>query len=153
MSVRVVEENRVRDPCIFRTVEIDFQIAQLDDGADKSIGREVKCQVLEFLLQARRAGHVVVGYGAPAKASTLLNCCGIGPGLLRFTVDLSPHKQGRFIPGVRIPILPPEQVFAARPDYLFILPWNIADEVMAQMAAVRAWGCRFVTAIPELLVV
>ena len=114
---------------------------------------EVKCQVLEFLLQARRAGHVVVGYGAPAKASTLLNCCGIGPGLLRFTVDLSPHKQGRFIPGVRIPILPPEQVFAARPDYLFILPWNIADEVMAQMAAVRAWGCRFVTAIPELLVV
>jgi len=114
---------------------------------------EVKCRVLEFLIQARRAGHVVVGYGAPAKASTLLNTCGVGPELLRFTVDRSPHKQGRFIPGVRVPILPPEQVFAARPDYLFILPWNIADEVMSQMATVRDWGCRFVTAIPGLRVV
>ena len=114
---------------------------------------EVKCQVLEFLLQARRAGQVVVGYGAPAKATTLLNTCGVGPELLRFTVDRSPHKQGRFVPGMRIPILPPEQVFAAKPDYLFILPWNIADEVMTQMAGVRAWGCRFVTAIPEVRVV
>ena len=114
---------------------------------------EVKCAVLEFLVQARRAGSVVCGYGAPAKASTLLNFCGVGPELLRFTVDRSPHKQGRFVPGVRIPILPPEQLFEVRPDYLFILPWNIADEVMAQMAAVREWGCRFVTAIPELRVV
>ena len=114
---------------------------------------DVKCQILEFLLQARRAGSVVCGYGAPAKATTLLNYCSVGPELMRFTVDRSPHKQGRFIPGVRIPVLAPEQVFAARPDYLFILPWNIADEVMAQMAAVREWGCQFVTAIPEVRLV
>jgi SAM-dependent methyltransferase len=114
---------------------------------------DVKCAVLDFLVQARRAGHVVAGYGAPAKASTLLNTCGVGPELLRFTVDRSPHKQGRFVPGVRIPILPPEHVFAAKPDYLLILPWNIADEVMTQMARVREWGCRFVTAIPELRIV
>ena len=136
----------------------DVLAAERAAGLDKPEGyagfadavAEVKCALLEFLVGARRAGHVVCGYGAPAKASTLLNYCGVGPELLRFTVDRSPYKQGRFVPGVRIPILPPEHLFAAKPDYLLILPWNIADEVKAQMAAVRDWGCRFVTAIPEL---
>ena len=113
---------------------------------------EVKCQVLEFLIAARRAGRLVAGYGAPAKGNTLLNYCGIGPELLAFTVDRSPHKQGRFLPGSRIPILPPERIFAARPDYVFILPWNLQDEIIDQMHDVRDWGGRFVVPIPHVQV-
>jgi len=113
---------------------------------------DVKCQVLEFLIGARRAGRSVAGYGAPAKATTLLNYCGIGPELLPYTVDRSPHKQGRFVPGRQIPILAPERILTDRPDYLFVLPWNLRDEVLDQMHAVRDWGGRFVVAIPELQV-
>ncbi len=113
---------------------------------------DVKCQVLEFLIGARRAGRSVAGYGAPAKATTLLNYCGIGPELLPYTVDRSPHKQGRFVPGRQIPILAPERILTDRPDYLFVLPWNLRDEVVDQMHAVRDWGGRFVVAIPELQV-
>jgi hypothetical protein len=114
---------------------------------------EVKCQVLEFLIAARRAGKLVVGYGAPAKGNTLLNYCGVGPELIRFTVDRSPHKQGRYLPGVQIPIHAPERIFETRPDYIFILPWNLRDEIVGQMAAVRDWGCRFVVPIPALQVI
>jgi hypothetical protein len=113
---------------------------------------EVKCQVLEFLIAARRAGRLVAGYGAPAKGNTLLNYCGIGPELLAFTVDRSPHKQGRFLPGSRIPILPPERIFAARPDYVFVLPWNLQNEIIDQMRDVRDWGGRFVVPIPHVQV-
>jgi SAM-dependent methyltransferase len=114
---------------------------------------DVKCQVLEFLITARREGRLVAGYGAPAKASTLLNYCGVGPELLAFTVDRSPHKQGRFLPGRQIPILAPEHIFAIRPDYVFILPWNLRDEIIDQMRDVRDWGGRFVTPIPSLQVI
>jgi SAM-dependent methyltransferase len=113
---------------------------------------DVKCQVLEFLIGARRAGRLVAGYGAPAKGNTLLNYCGVGPELLAFTVDRSPHKQGRFLPGSQIPILAPEHIFAARPDYVFILPWNLRDEIIDQMRGVRDWGGRFVVPIPNLQV-
>ena len=114
---------------------------------------DVKCQVLEFLVGARRAGKSVVGYGAPAKGNTLLNYCGIGPELLRFTVDRSPHKQGRFLPGVQIPIFAPEIILDVRPDYVFILPWNIKDEIIEQMRAVRDWGGKFVVPIPSVQVI
>ncbi len=114
---------------------------------------EVKCQILEFLIAARREGKLVVGYGAPAKGNTLLNYCGVGPELLRFTVDRSPHKQGRFLPGVQIPIFAPERILEVRPDYVFILPWNIKDEIIEQMRAVRDWGGRFVIPIPTLQVI
>ena len=113
---------------------------------------DAKCRVLEFLIGARRAGKRVAGYGAPAKASTLLNYCGVGPELLAFTVDRSPHKQGRFLPGRQIPIYAPERIIAERPDYVFILPWNLKDEIIAQMAGVRDWGGRFVVPIPDLQV-
>jgi SAM-dependent methyltransferase len=113
---------------------------------------EVKCRLLEFLLQARRAGKTVAGYGAPAKGNTLLNYCGIGPELLPYTVDLSPHKQGRFLPGVQIPIDAPARIFETRPDYVLILPWNLKDEISSQMAGVRSWGGRFVVAVPTLTV-
>jgi len=111
---------------------------------------QIKCELLEFLIDAHRAGKKVVGYGAPAKGNTLLNYCGVGPELLPFTVDRSPHKQGRYLPGVQIPVFAPECVAEVKPDYLLILPWNLRDEIMEQMSGVRDWGCRFVTAIPRL---
>ncbi len=114
---------------------------------------DIKCQVLEFLIAARRAGKLVAGYGAPAKGNTLLNYCGVGPELLAFTVDRSPHKQGRFLPGMQIPIFAPERIFAARPDYVFILPWNLKDEIIDQMRGVRDWGGRCVVPIPNLQVI
>jgi hypothetical protein len=113
----------------------------------------LKCDVLDFLVTARRAGKTVAGYGAPAKGNTLLNYCGIGPELLAFTVDRSPHKQGRFLPGSRIPVVAPERLRAVHPDYVFILPWNLQDEVVEQMHDVREWGGRFVVPIPRVRVV
>ena len=113
---------------------------------------EVKCRLLEFLIEARRQGKTVVGYGAPAKGNTLLNYCGIGPELIGYTVDLSPHKQGRFLPGVQIPIDAPQRIFATRPDYVLILPWNLKDEIRTQMAGIADWGGRFVVAVPTLSV-
>ena len=113
---------------------------------------ELKCRLLEFLIGLRRAGKAIAGYGAPAKGNTLLNYCGIGPELLPYTVDLSPHKQGRLLAGVGIPIHPPQRIFETRPDYVLILPWNLKDEIGSQMAAIRDWGGRFVVAIPSLTV-
>jgi hypothetical protein len=110
----------------------------------------VKEELVGFLTEARRQGRRVAGYGAPAKATTLLNACGIGPELLPFTVDRSPHKQGRFIPGARIPIHAPEKLLAEKPDVVLILPWNIRDEIMEQMSAVRGWGGKFAVPIPRL---
>ena len=112
--------------------------------------KRVKCDVLEFLINARREGKTVVGYGAPAKGNTLLNYCGIGPELLSFTVDRSPHKQGHYLPGARIPIRGPEAIGQAQPDYVLILPWNLKDEITEQMKEIRSWGGRFVVAIPFL---
>src|SRR5581483_8042924 len=99
--------------------------------------RTVKRDLLRFLLDAAERGASVVGYGAPAKGNTLLNYCGVRSDLLAYTVDRSPHKQGRFLPGTRIPIHGPERILETRPEYVLILPWNLKDEVMAQMAAVR----------------
>ena len=113
---------------------------------------DIKCGLLDFLIEARKNGKSVVGYGAPAKGNTLLNYCGVGPELLSYTVDVSPHKQGRWLPGVQIPIYAPEHILKTRPHYVLILPWNIKEEIMDQMAAIRQWGGRFVTAIPKLTV-
>jgi SAM-dependent methyltransferase len=112
----------------------------------------VKRGLLRFLIEAREAGKSVVGYGAPAKGNTLLNYCGVRSDLLAYTVDRSPHKQGRFLPGTRIPIHAPEKIAETRPDYLLILPWNIKDEIVEQRADVREWGGKFVVAVPEVQV-
>ncbi len=112
----------------------------------------VKRDFLEFLIEARRAGKSVAGYGAAAKATTLLNYAGVRTDLIAFVADKSPHKQGRYIPGVRVPILDPGHIRSAEPDYVVIFPWNIAAEIRAELADIRAWGGRFVTAIPELTV-
>ena len=109
-----------------------------------------KCALLRFLIDAREAGRVVVGYGAPAKANTLLNYCGVGPELVPFTVDRSPHKQGTLLPGTRIPVRAPDAILQTRPDYVIILAWNLKDEIMTQMAAIREWGGQFVVPLPTL---
>ena len=118
-------------------------------GFDDKV-QKVKRDLLTFLIAAREAGQTVAGYGAPAKGNTLLNYCGVRTDLLAFTVDRSPHKHGKFLPGTHIPIYLPEHIQSARPDYLLILPWNIKDEVMEQMSAIREWGGQFVIPIPEL---
>ncbi|MBI3514660.1 MAG: class I SAM-dependent methyltransferase [Proteobacteria bacterium] len=114
---------------------------------------ETKLSVLTFFIEARRAGKLVLGYGAPAKGNTLLNYCGIGPELLPCTVDRSPHKQGLYLPGTRIPVLAPDEIRRRKPDYVFILPWNLEREIVEQMAEVRGWGGRFVTPIPLVRVI
>jgi SAM-dependent methyltransferase len=118
-------------------------------------GRQVeanKRETLSFLIRARSSGKRVAGYGAPAKATTFMNFCGIRTDLVEYTVDISPHKQGRYIPGVHVPILSPDTVRETKPDYVVIFPWNIASEIMEQMSYIRDWGARFVTFIPYLKV-
>jgi hypothetical protein len=111
--------------------------------------KETKRKILSFLVEAKRAGKKVVGYGAPGKGNTLLNYCAIRTDFIDFTVDRNPYKHGRFLPGTHIPILPPEALREARPDYVFILPWNLKDEIMKQLAFIREWGGKFVVPIPE----
>ncbi|MCU1752489.1 class I SAM-dependent methyltransferase [Pseudomonas sp. 6D_7.1_Bac1] len=110
----------------------------------------IKHELLRFLLQAKAEGKRVVGYGAAAKGNTLLNYAGVKPDLLAWVADASPHKQGKFLPGSRIPVVSPEQLAIERPDYVLVLPWNLLQEVSQQQAQVREWGGRFVIAVPEL---
>ncbi len=114
--------------------------------------RETKRKLLEFLIGARRAGKSVVGYGAPGKGNTLLNYCGIRTDMLDYTVDRNPFKHGKFLPGTQIPIFAPEHIAATQPDYVLILPWNLKDEISAQLQYIRAWGGRCVVPIPEVQV-
>jgi SAM-dependent methyltransferase len=110
----------------------------------------LKNDLLAFLLEQKRAGRRVAAYGAAAKGNTILNYAGIKPDLLPWVFDAAPSKQGKYLPGSHVPILSPQQLDEVRPDLLLILPWNIADEVMAQNERIRQWGGRFVTAIPCL---
>jgi hypothetical protein len=114
--------------------------------------KATKRNLLAFLIEARRQGKTVVGYGAPGKGNTLLNYCGIRTDFLDFTVDRNPYKQGLFLPGTHIPIYHPDCIAAAKPDYVFILPWNFQEEIMQQLAYVRDWGCQFVIPIPTVAV-
>jgi 2-polyprenyl-3-methyl-5-hydroxy-6-metoxy-1,4-benzoquinol methylase len=110
--------------------------------------KATKRRILAFLIDLKNRGKTIVGYGAPGKGNTLLNYCGIRTDILDYTVDRNPYKQGKYTPGTHIPILPPETIAASRPDYLFILPWNLRDEILHQMAYVRDWGCKFIVPIP-----
>ena len=109
-----------------------------------------KREILSFLIDLKRQGKRIVGYGAPAKGNTLLNFCGAGRDFLDYTCDLSPHKQGRLLPGTHIPIEAPERIAQDRPDVVLILPWNLRDEVMEQLAFIREWGGVFAARAPEL---
>jgi SAM-dependent methyltransferase len=114
--------------------------------------RETKRKLLEFLIQAKREGKAIAGYGAPGKGNTLLNYCGIRTDFIDYTVDRNPYKQGKFLPGTHIPIFAPEKIIETKPDYVLILPWNFKDEIMDQMAGIREWGGRFVVPIPEVTI-
>ena len=111
---------------------------------------KIKSDLLGFLLTAAREGRSVAGYGAPGKGNTLLNHCGIRSDLLSYTVDRSPFKQGKFLPGTHIPIYPPERLAETRPDYILVLPWNLRDEISRQLSYAGSWGGKLVFPIPEL---
>ncbi len=131
--------------------------AELDYGLDGDAAyiawndavKATKRDLLSLLIGLKREGNKIVGYGAPAKAATLLNYCGIGTDFLDFTVDRAPSKQGRYVPGVRIPIFPPEAILEAKPDFVLILPWNLKDEIKAQMSEIKEWGGRFIVPVPK----
>jgi SAM-dependent methyltransferase len=113
---------------------------------------ETKRRLLDFLIGAKRKGKRITGYGAPGKGNTLLNYCGIRTDFVDYTVDRNPYKQGKFLPGTHIPIYPPEKILETRPDYVLILPWNLKDEIMEQVAYIRSWGGQFVVPIPDVKV-
>ena len=112
--------------------------------------KETKLALLDFLLSAAKEGKTVAGYGAPGKSATLLHYCGIGKDLIQYTVDRSPHKQGRFLPGTHIPIYHPDRIRETKPDYVIVLPWNLKDEIVQQLQYIREWGGRFVVPIPKV---
>ena len=114
---------------------------------------KIKSDLLDFLLGAAREGKSVAGYGAPGKGNTLLNHCGIRSDLLSYTVDRSPVKQGKFLPGTHIPIYPPERLSETRPDYILVLPWNLREEISQQLSYVGSWGGKLVFPIPEFEIV
>ncbi len=114
---------------------------------------KIKSDLVEFLLRAAREGKTVAGYGAPGKGNTLLNHCGIRTDLLSYTVDRSPVKQGKFLPGTHIPIYAPERLAETRPDYILVLPWNLREEISQQLSYVSSWGGKLVFPIPEFEIV
>jgi hypothetical protein len=128
-----------------------FDLAYYENFGERV--KESKRSILEFLIAAKRAGKQVVGYGAPGKGNTLLNYCGIRTDFLDYTVDRSTHKQGNYLPGSRIPILSPDRIRETKPDYLFMLPWNLEQEIVQQMSEIRSWGGKFVVPIPKVRVI
>ncbi|MDE3110764.1 MAG: SAM-dependent methyltransferase, partial [Acidobacteriota bacterium] len=112
--------------------------------------KKTKWELVEFLLSAAKNGKSVAGYGAPGKSATLLHYCGIGKDLIAYTVDRSPYKQGRFLPGTHIPIFHPDHIRETKPDYVVILPWNLKNEIIEQLKFIREWGGRVVVPIPKL---
>jgi SAM-dependent methyltransferase len=139
-----------------RTIETREREAGLRElgtyvGFSEKVNR-VKRDLLSFLIDAKQSGKRVVGYGAPAKANTLFNYCGIRRDFVDFTADRSPHKQDHFLPGSHVPIVAPAEIDRVRPDYILILPWNLRDEIVGQLAHARSWSAKFVVAIPRLMV-
>lgn len=111
---------------------------------------DTKMKLMARLIAIKQEGKSIVGYGAPGKGNTLLNYCGIRTDFIDYTVDRNPYKQGNYLPGTRVPIHDPERIRQTRPDYILILPWNLKDEIMSQLAYTQEWGCRFIVPIPEV---
>jgi len=140
-------------PSVAAMKEIEAAAGHYDLDYYRGFGervKESKRAILELLIDIKRRGKTIAGYGAPGKGNTLLNYCGIGTDFLDYTVDRNPHKQGNFLPGSRIPICAPELIEETRPDYLFVLPWNLKDEIAVKMACILAWGGQFLVAMPEI---
>ena len=131
--------------------EDEFGLNSLSKYQDYQVKAEkVKNDFLEFLLEAYRDGKSVCAYGAAAKGNTLLNFCGVRKDLLSFVVDASPHKTNKFLPGAHIPVVSEDQIRENKPDFVVILPWNLKEEISAQLHYIKTWDAKFVTAIPQL---
>ena len=143
-------EQRVHD-LVARERELGFDTLETHLAFTAQV-EETKWRLLEFLIAKRREGKRIVGYGAPGKGNTLLNYCGIRTDLLEYTVDRNPYKQGQFLPGTHIPIRHPEVLELDRPDYILILPWNLKEEIVAQLEYARDWGAGFIVPIPQVQV-
>jgi hypothetical protein len=118
----------------------------------QSRAEAIKIDLLQFLIEQKRAKKTVAAYGAAAKGNTLLNFAGVKPQFLEYVCDAAPSKQGKYLPGSHIPIVSPDILAERKPDYLLILPWNIAEEVREQQCQISNWGGKFVTVIPSLKV-
>lgn len=143
-------------PAVARLAKKESDAGLLKEETYRRFGLNVaatKRDLLGLLVSLKNKGEKISGYGAPAKGNTLLNYCGIRSDFLDYTVDANPHKQNHYLPGTHIPILHPDQIRRDRPDYILILPWNIKEEIMEQLAYTRAWGCRFITPIPKVMVI
>jgi SAM-dependent methyltransferase len=160
-SLRVFASHRAAARERMKAAPAELIAAERQAGLDQTAtycglearARAAKRSLLRFLIEAREQGKSVAGYGAPAKGNTLLNYCGIRHDLLEYTVDLNPYKQGRYLPGTRVPIFAPEKISETKPDYVLILPWNLRDEVVGQLSHIRQWGGRFVVPIPSVEVI
>jgi SAM-dependent methyltransferase len=159
-SLRIYVRHAARDGRPSGPRMAELRAREVAAGFDRLTGylsfagqvHETKRKLLDVLIAIKRSGASLAGYGAPGKGNTLLNYCGLRTDFLDYTVDRNPYKHGKFLPGTRIPIFPPDVIGEARPDYLLILPWNLKDEIMEQMSGIRAWGGRFVVPIPEVRV-
>lgn len=141
---------------VSNVLEAERNFGLLEDAAYSGFqecANRIKNELMNFLIDQKTAGKQVAAYGAAAKGNTLLNYAGVRPDLLPYVCDAAPSKQGRYLPGSRIPILPPDEIKVSRPDYVLILPWNIAEEIQDQLACIRDWGGRFVTALPKMRVI
>jgi len=133
-----------------KQLELNSGLDQLDtylDFTDKV--QQTRQSLLDFIIKAKEQNKTIVGYGAPAKGNTLLNYCNIKTDFIDYTVDRSPHKQGKFLPGTHIPVYPVERINETKPDYILILPWNLRDEIAQQLEYTNEWGCKLVLPIPE----
>jgi SAM-dependent methyltransferase len=154
-ACRAEDETRPIEATVRKVIADEEQAGLASVAGYGSFARQVKDTKLafvDFLLKAAREGKSVAGYGAPGKSATLIHYCGIGKDLIQFTVDRSPYKQGRYLPGSHIPIYHPDRIAETKPDYVVILPWNLKTEIMAQLHYIREWGGRFVVPIPEVTV-
>ena len=146
-------ERRAVQPAVQQQLQAELDAGVKTTGYYATLApaaENIKHQLLRFLLQAKAEGKRVVGYGAAAKGNTLLNFAGVRTDLLAWVADANPHKQGKFLPGSRIPIVAPERIELEKPDYILVLPWNLLSEVTQQLASAKTWGARFVVAVPEL---
>jgi hypothetical protein len=134
-----------------RKLEEDEGLANLETySAFSGQVKETKRKLLSFFIETKQQGKTIAAYGAPGKGNTLLNYCGIRTDFLDYAVDRNPYKHGKFTPGTHIPIFHPDKIKETKPDYVFLLPWNLKDEVMGQLAYIRDWGGRFIVAFPEV---
>jgi C-methyltransferase C-terminal domain/Putative zinc binding domain/Methyltransferase domain len=154
-ACRQEDQTHAIEPTVQKVIGDEERSGLASAEGYESFGRQVKqtkLALVDFLLAAARKGKSVAGYGAPGKSATLLHYCGIGKDLIAYTVDRSPYKQGRFLPGTHIPIYHPDRIRETKPDYVVILPWNLKDEIMEQLQIIREWGGQFVVPIPKLAI-